>query len=204
MHNGAVSGEGRFQDHVQYLAEFLDEVWVLCDRCGTRGVVRNAQPRSSTSPSFACGSCALSVSGQNATWFGPIRGVAERQCARCGQQVSRVIDGRSRPLKVDVHCKCGAVSSAGVRWESVGDERPRDPTFGLELVLHSPCEGHTLWAYNPGHLEFIRSYVSAGLRERKPNHNATLASRLPQWMKQAKSREAILKTIARIESSISQ
>jgi hypothetical protein len=53
--------------------------------------------------------------------------------------------------------------------------------FRLPLWLQiSCCGGKTLWAYNESHLEFIENYVAARLRERVPNVNKSLASRLPQ------------------------
>jgi hypothetical protein len=53
-----------------------------------------------------------------------------------------------------------------------------------------------LWAYNAEHLDFLEEYVRASIREREPNRNASLASRLPAWLKSAKNREAVLAACA--------
>ncbi|WP_336212225.1 hypothetical protein [Nonomuraea sp. LPB2021202275-12-8] len=49
-----------------------------------------------------------------------------------------------------------------------------------------------LWAYNAEHLDFLERYVRAFIREREPNRNGSLASRLPAWLKDAKNRDAVL------------
>ncbi|MCU0240403.1 MAG: hypothetical protein MUC29_13265 [Pyrinomonadaceae bacterium] len=74
--------------------------------------------------------------------------------------------------------------------------------FGLPLWLQISCCGETLWAYNYKHLEFIENYVSANLRERTPNLNKSVASRLPKWIKSAKNRDEILKAIKKLKSKL--
>lgn len=76
---------------------------------------------------------------------------------------------------------------------------PVDPVFGLDLWLQAPFRGENLWAFNAEHLRFLRDYVRAEHRERVPNRNATLASRLPRWMKSAKNRDGLLAVIAYLE-----
>lgn len=71
--------------------------------------------------------------------------------------------------------------------------------FRLPLWLQISCCGKTLWAYNEKHLDFLENYVKAKLRERKPNTNKSLASRLPQWIKSAKNRDEVLKTIEKLK-----
>ncbi|HEX8846082.1 MAG TPA: hypothetical protein VF791_15635 [Pyrinomonadaceae bacterium] len=89
-------------------------------------------------------------------------------------------------------------------WEgdsiSYGDNR--DWYFRLPLWLQVPCRGEILWAYNEEHLNFLEDYVGSFLRERHPNKNGTLASRLPTWIKDAKNREEILKCIGRLREKI--
>ena len=72
-----------------------------------------------------------------------------------------------------------------------------DPYFRLPLWLTINCCDNTLWAYNLEHLEFLKQYVAAGLRERNTQvkANKSLGSRLPKWMTAAKNRETVLKAI---------
>lgn len=74
----------------------------------------------------------------------------------------------------------------------------RDPYFGFTLWLQTSCCGELLWAYNQAHLEFLRQYVMASLREREPNRNRSIASRLPRWMKAAANRDEIARCIERL------
>jgi hypothetical protein len=58
-----------------------------------------------------------------------------------------------------------------------------------------PVGKDILWAYNREHLKFLEDYVSAALREREPNMNASLVSRLPAWIKEAKNKGNVIKAI---------
>lgn len=71
----------------------------------------------------------------------------------------------------------------------------------LPLALQTPCCGQTLWAFNDKHLDAIERYTAALIRERVGCSNASLASRLPQWIKSAKNRETVLKAIRKLRRS---
>lgn len=81
------------------------------------------------------------------------------------------------------------------------DGNPTDGYFGFNLWLKTECNGHSLWAFNIKHLEFLESYITAELRERNKDEesgwsNSSVASRLPRWLKSAKNRDDLLKAIA--------
>lgn len=73
-----------------------------------------------------------------------------------------------------------------------------DGCFGLPLLLRTPCAGHTLWAFNERHLAYLEEFVRADLRERLGTANASVVSRLPAWLKQAKHRGEVLRAIGRL------
>lgn len=75
--------------------------------------------------------------------------------------------------------------------------------FGYPLYLQIACCGHTLWAYNLEHLEYIKNYVEAELRE-NGTYYLSVESRLPYWIKSAKNRNAVLKAIAKLEQKAYQ
>lgn len=54
-----------------------------------------------------------------------------------------------------------------------------------------------------GSFKFPIKYVEAELRERIPNINKSVASRLPQWIKSAKNRDEILKCIRKLRKELS-
>lgn len=83
-----------------------------------------------------------------------------------------------------------------------------DAYFHEPLWLTTPClGGEVLWATNARHLAFLRAYVEATDR-RAPERadgdprNATLASRLPRWLKLARNRAAVLAAIATLEAKL--
>ncbi|MFE2011433.1 hypothetical protein [Streptomyces sp. NPDC059491] len=88
-----------------------------------------------------------------------------------------------------------------------GTERPaRDPYFGARLWLQTETRHGWLWAYDLEHLDLIRRFVGATLREREPWYDTrrtkTLVARLPIWMKRARNRDEILRAVGRIHASV--
>lgn len=75
-------------------------------------------------------------------------------------------------------------------------------TVPIVDYLKIPCCGETLWVVNLEHLNFLEEYTQAQLRERTPNINKSLISRLPQWMKSAKNRDAILTSIRKLKTRL--
>ncbi|MFB7248915.1 hypothetical protein ACFCYX_41580 [Streptomyces populi] len=81
---------------------------------------------------------------------------------------------------------------------------PVDPCFQRPVWLQASCCGSVLWAYNLRHLDLLKAYVQARLRERGelvPWAPMSLVERLPTWLKAAKNRTEILRTIKRLRST---
>lgn len=76
-----------------------------------------------------------------------------------------------------------------------------DPYFRLPLWRTAYIGANLFWVYNMAHLNFIKDFVSAKLRERDNSEmrNKSLGSRLPKWITSSKNRALILKTIERLE-----
>ncbi|WP_373308085.1 hypothetical protein [Streptomyces humidus] len=90
---------------------------------------------------------------------------------------------------------------------SRGTAQPaRDPYFGIPLWLQVETRYGWLWAYNLEHLDLIRRFVQASLRERAPWYDSgqkmTLVARLPAWIKRAKNRDEVLRAVSRIHASL--
>ncbi|MFE0172314.1 hypothetical protein ACFWZ2_08335 [Streptomyces sp. NPDC059002] len=81
-----------------------------------------------------------------------------------------------------------------------------DPYFGARLWLQTETRHGWVWAYDLEHLDLIKGFVQASLREGIPWHDhgrkMTAVARLPAWMQQAKNRDEVLRAIARIHSSL--
>jgi hypothetical protein len=64
------------------------------------------------------------------------------------------------------------------------------------------CGGRTLWAFNERHLEILEAYVGARIRERGEYRGMTMLAKLPAWLKSAKNRDVILRSICRLRTSL--
>jgi hypothetical protein len=106
-------------------------------------------------------------------------------CRSCG--LSRIWAERSI---------CFPRDSAGLAW---------DPYFRRPLWLQTQTQHGSLWAYNLPHLDLIRRFVAADLRERAPWYDTgqkmTLVARLPSWMKSAKNRDEVVRAVDRIRAA---
>ena len=79
-----------------------------------------------------------------------------------------------------------------------------DACFGLPLWLQTPCAGHVFWAFNAEHLAYLRNYLGADLREQQDAPHASVISRLPGWLKQAKHRQEGLTAVKRLERRLAE
>jgi hypothetical protein len=120
-------------------------------------------------------------------------------CPRCSSRaVVRAVDAPARRLSCP-HCAltrdCAGTAST---WGE-----PVDPWFGLPLWLRADFRGHTVWAFNPGHLKVVRDFVTAGLRERTPTEGAAMSmlEKLPDWMTSAKNRDDLVAVLDRLANS---
>ncbi|MDR7333724.1 hypothetical protein [Roseateles asaccharophilus] len=78
-----------------------------------------------------------------------------------------------------------------------------DPHFGMPLCLVDTGRHGAVWAYNAAHLQVMKAHVDATLRERGLNAgNASLLSRLPGWMKEAKNRDAVSRRLRKLERQL--
>ncbi|GHC59958.1 hypothetical protein [Streptomyces cinnamoneus] len=81
-----------------------------------------------------------------------------------------------------------------------------DPWFGFPLWLQARTRHGVLWAYNLEHLDLIRRFVAASLRERAPwyetGRKMTAVARLPAWAQRAGNRGEVLRAIDRARGTL--
>ncbi|MET7697371.1 hypothetical protein [Streptomyces sp. NPDC005485] len=84
----------------------------------------------------------------------------------------------------------------------------RDPYFRVPLWLRTGTRHGRLWAYNLEHLELLRQFAAASLRERDPwyehGRKMTYVARLPAWIKSAKNRDEVLRAVDRMRASVTE
>ncbi|MFE5917317.1 hypothetical protein [Streptomyces sp. NPDC056468] len=106
-------------------------------------------------------------------------------------------DGATYPQRRLVCRSCGLA-----RHSSRADGRCARP----DLWLQTETRHGVVWAYNLEHLDLLRRFVAASLRERAPwyehGRKMTCIGRLPAWIKQAKNRDEILRAIDRLRASV--
>src|SRR4051812_9364542 len=77
---------------------------------------------------------------------------------------------------------------------------------GPVLWLRTTTRHGEIWAYNLEHLDVLRRFVAASLRERAPwyehGRKMTYVARLPAWIKSAKNRDEVLRAIDRLRASV--
>ncbi|MCX4780554.1 hypothetical protein [Streptomyces sp. NBC_01264] len=138
------------------------------------------------------------------------------RCPGCGKAAHVVaapepVGARDRDLFAPrrLVCRnCGlakAWSGGGVALYRGRNGPATDPYFGVRLWLQAETRHGWVWAYGPEHLDLIRRFVRASLREGIPwydhGRRMTVVARLPAWMQQAGNRDEVLRAIARIHTS---
>ena len=151
-----------------------------------------------TNERLCCAQCPLPTGSR---WIGPAIMSARCRCGRCGVWLE--LERRLRvPPKDDyveltcVRCQMATRSSYTLRAVPLSADAA-DMCFGLPLWLQTSCCGETLWAFNARHVMFLRGYLAAQLREKSVN-TASVAARLPRWLKCA-DRDDALRAVERLE-----
>ncbi|MFI1177270.1 hypothetical protein [Streptomyces melanogenes] len=137
------------------------------------------------------------------------------RCARQAQIASAARDARDNVSSGDVprrlvcrHCGLSRQreKNAPVVFSWGGGPDMVDPYFREPLWLQTNTRHGRLWAYNLEHLDLLRQYVQATLREHDPWYEPWrkmgLFGRLPGWIKQAKNRDEVLRGLDRMRSSL--
>lgn len=96
--------------------------------------------------------------------------------------------------------ECHYTSSKCLSAEDRTDSITTDYWFGQELWLQAAFKNEVFWANNYEHLDYMKQYISSGLRERHNRAFFTLVEKLPGFIKSAKNRERLLKLIGKLET----
>jgi len=199
----------RFIDDGKFLAHFADTVHVKCVRCAHPGVVIAQWNPHRWTAAFACAACGLELASEQDEWVGPVCMTGRRPCGHCGHkwlQPSRTQASwpRSVITSLEAECPhCKRTTTVPVNTVPVRNgSEAIDPHFGQPLLFVDEGRHGCLWAYNLNHLDELRRYVAATLRERSSDAgNKSMASRLPAWIKSAKNRASVLKRIKRLAAA---
>jgi len=208
--------EKRFVDDGATLGWYGKDVFCICPNCGRPALVRGkyiyAMPFWMEEARVQCLKCSFSRDWANdeIEWIGPVIGTARQRCPNCGHKwlIAEVWKEKySNRTKQTVKVECASCSKKSEMKLSWHKDRflghPFDPYFGLPLLLQIETCGQILWTYNEAHLQALKAYIGASHRERRPGGwKWSKMTRLPKWVKSAKNRGALLKSIERLEEKL--
>ncbi|NBB18601.1 hypothetical protein GVN20_04460 [Runella sp. CRIBMP] len=202
--SSAIPDTERFADRGVALEDLATHFVVHCPKCqGKAQINPTKEPASKADFRLICPDCFHVESPGH--WYGAATAHVSVKCRECYQPLSRSAPWNGIWKKLAMHCThCGdnCEYEASISYGYFHESRMTDPIFGLPLWLQKDFRGELLWAYNYDHLEMLREYITAKLRERgiDPRNtirkNSSMVSRLPMFIKKASLREELLKLIA--------
>jgi hypothetical protein len=118
-------------------------------------------------------------------------------CPRCRKKATVNKQGEDGSV---LSCfECHYTSNKCISIADRKDSITTDYWFGQELWLQAAFKNEVFWANNYEHLDYMKQYISSGLRERNNRAFFTLVEKLPGFIKSAKNRERLLKLIEKLE-----
>lgn len=218
---GTIIMHKRYIDHGIYLRQLkTNDHWVKCLKCHQPNILkyRHREDLGRADQNqflFTCSQCGFHLDSHDQHSRYKLDGQyyisKGGQCHRCGgaeiQAEQRVLDIRHPPAFLQAECRlCHTISKFPTQAKDVYFI-PNDKTtvnestiFGLELYLCTATRFGYLYVYNPEHLQILKAYIQADLRERMPNvGTGYYFNCLPAWIKSARNRKEILKAILRLE-----
>jgi endogenous inhibitor of DNA gyrase (YacG/DUF329 family) len=182
---------------------YLKEVSVECPKCAKEAFVTVDNPWWMNNARLKCFHCMFSESASELIRY---KLIVKRNCDNCGKALEIIIPNqKEKSDTITAACPtCGITRTFEPRNElyklTYKDKgKASDPVFHLPLWFQSEVKGNLFWAFNREHLMDIKNYVNSKLRERQTTTHMTMVEKLPTFIKEAKSREAILKAIKRLE-----
>lgn len=192
----------RFQDQNLLLSSFEEEVFVECPKCALRASITKEEPTYYSVRKLKCPNCFYSQPGKKESYHVEF----SCHCANCVSEIKVDIPSVNEKVEtIALKCPgCGQTEDYKPRnikleWVYEPNGRPADKYFNLPLWLTENVKGEVLWAINYKHLDYLKQYIQADLRERNGRLGWTMVEKLPEWMKSAKNRESVIKAIEKLE-----
>lgn len=130
----------------------------------------------------------------------------KRNCPDCGESIYvRETGLKVIPEKMKVVCsicffKIEDIPTIEKKYRYKPDIKSLkgDPYFGYSLWFQSEIKGNLFWGYNREHLVEIKTYIESDLREVSMPRGYKMVTRLPHFIRDAKNRDIVIKTIDRM------
>lgn len=199
---------------------FSEEIWVKCPKCAEPAKVKTELPKYTIpfptrhKSVCNCNHCGFQEIGDK-NWSGYYQGIVKQYCSSCGSKskekfTNRMLNGiggaisvlfitepTKEPYKdINVQClTCHNENKYDISWYRYRNDKATDPYFGFDLWLQTSIKDNVLWVYNIDHLDYLKEYVEAKLREDDGRHKYSMITNLPQWVKSSKNRDVIIKKL---------
>lgn len=223
----------RFIDEgISGLSLLKPEIWVHCPKCQKLAKIIEIKERELETVRVFCTHCTYRKTLQHihiqtydymsyyfnlnenmAEWSGACEVKINAKCTICKEGKYKYLGQYARksliPREIVVSCNfClrenrfddSTYTLRKISYSKVGF----DPYYAYRLFLNIAVRQGQICVYNPTHLEILKKFIQADLRERKfSNYNRSYFSRLPAWIKSTRNRKEILKAILRLEQMAS-
>ena len=190
----------RFQDANLRMEDFTQVVLVECPQCKKRAYARKEKEQDDAL--LSCPDCHFHRVDNNVRYNISLKAF----CNNCAHPI--VVERFMQKEAVEElhltcpgckHKECYRPKVTPIRISQSVNSGCTDPWFGCELWLQAPFRSEVFWANNYEHLDYMRAYISAGLRERNMREFYTLVEKLPNFIKSAKNREKLVKLIDKLK-----
>ena len=180
----------RFKDQNWLLGHFSKKILVHCPNCREKAEIKKngwGKPAE-----LFCSHCGL-YKKEDRTYYNLHLNI---HCPDCGNAIDLQQKGVSvKRETIKVSCS---------NCDFVGDFKPKYIEYhsnyiDAELWLKKDFKGELFFAYNYEHLDYLKQYIQAKIRERKDGTYTTMVEKLPQFIKSAKNREDLLRIIHQLE-----
>jgi transcription elongation factor Elf1 len=184
-------------------AYFSEKIFAVCPECGGKGVINTIlgkytihRPYGNKSV-FTCTKCSCQIENSDSQWSGYYQGIVKQACGHCNASIFFAGKPVKEPHEFEtIKCEeCGYNQEYSPKWFRYNGDKPVDPFLGLDLWLQVEVKGNILWVYNLKHLDYLKSYVEAKIRNDDNRHKYSMITNLPQWIKASKNRDLILKKL---------
>ncbi|MFM2478606.1 hypothetical protein [Celerinatantimonas sp. MCCC 1A17872] len=196
----------RYYDQGWPLVYWASQVEVVCPNCGKSALVTGSPLGRNFHGVFSCPHCQHHLDTKVDDWQSVWAGFGRQPCQKCGYQwveASQFYENRAAIANQYGQGTCpncqtvNQIELSFRQWEP--SHHAVDPYFGLDLALVEPTRLGNIWVYNAAHLNELKLYTEAFLREGGLRSSGYF-SRLPGWIKSAKNRRLVLKAIGRLQA----
>ncbi|MBQ4820727.1 hypothetical protein [Aquimarina sp. MMG016] len=192
--------QNRFRSTVKWLGAFSDKIIVHCPNCNSKAQLlrRWAEYRKYNDPyDFQCNHCHTEVRELEKHIYS-----INRNCPFCAE----IMTYKSAPTtkikkEIEVSCdQCQKKLCYPPKIEIIKEWISKGKTVELHYWYETKYKGEWFWALNEEHLEYLEQFIASKLRERSLYRSGMmLVDKLPQFIKDKKNRDSLLKTISKLK-----